>query len=176
MSKSPSDSLIKSPYDLLLSYAHQAKIKSKAYSYSENYFRQIHKYLTYPMIILSAVSSVVAVLDVNKYALIGLNLSMLILVGFNTTVDPQKKSHLSHNVSIEYSEISSNVKQFVNSNSQSKESIKNYSEIIHEQLNIWDSLAPPIKERFVTKATKQYAKRSRTSRRVSKKEIAIDVH
>ena len=177
MSNSPSDSLMGSPYDLLSSYAHQAKIKSVAYSYSESYYRNMYKWLTYPMVVLSAISTVIAVLDVNKYILIGLNLSMLILIGFTQLIDPKNKEQSAHNISTEYNEINSNVIQFIRSNNRTTEEIKQYGEIIHGELQIWDSLAPPCKDVFIQKATILHANRSRASRRVSskKKDLKIEI-
>jgi len=177
MRESESDtSLIKkSPYDFLISYAYQSKIKSKAYSYSEKHYRLLHKQLTYPMILFTSVSTVISVLEMNKYALIGLNLSMLVLVGFNQAINPKDKEHSAHNISIEMGELSSNIKQFVNINNRTKSEIKAYTELIHEQITIWDGLSPPIKEEFITKATNIYAKRSRKSRKPGKIELDVVV-
>ena len=176
MNSDSTSSLIKTPYDLLLSYGHQSKIKSKAYGMSSSYYRNLHKWLTYPQIILSAVSTISAVIDINQYALISLNVSMLILVGFNQAIQPKQRENDAHQYAIEYSELYSNIKQFININNRTQAEIKAYTAIILDQMNVWDSLSPPCRDKYLQKATKLYAKRSRTSRRTQKKEIAIDIH
>lgn len=39
------------PYFLLKGYARDAKIKAKAYAYSENYYRNLNKLFTYPIVV-----------------------------------------------------------------------------------------------------------------------------
>ncbi len=58
------------PYRLLRSYSKEAKIKSKAYGYSEGYYRWLYKILNHPTIIISAGLSVMSGLNVNEYVFI----------------------------------------------------------------------------------------------------------
>jgi hypothetical protein len=179
MNNSTSESqseLIKNPYDLLTSYGNQAKIKSKAYGLSEEYYRNMHKYFTYPLILLTCISSALAVLELNRYILIGLNLGTIILISFDKAISPKNKEHESHQISLELGEIARAIKQFINSNNRTKTEIKSYSQVVLDQMNIWLGIAPPCKEKFIKQATQMYAKRHRVKSRPQKKEITIDVH
>tara|TARA_R110000850_G_scaffold111078_2_gene224521 strand:+ start:864 stop:1241 length:378 start_codon:yes stop_codon:yes gene_type:complete len=110
--------------------------------------------------------------DLNKFVVVGLNLSMLILLGFDKFIDPQQKAMNSHNISIEFQEIYREIKQYINENNKSEEQIKSYSRIILHQMNVWISLAPP--SRYVKEATKICTKRIKKQTQQSKK-IDIDV-
>ena len=150
-------------YELLMGYAKQAKILSKAYGSSEQYYRQMYKIFTYPVVILSTVSTFLAGFDYNNYIVMTLSLATTIMVGFNTAIDPNKKEQLAHNVSVEFREIHSNVKQFIYSNNRTQDEIKNYSNVIYELLRTWQSLAPPIKAKFLKEAEIECTTRVRKS-------------
>lgn len=159
-------------YSLLQKYKKEAKILSIAYSYSEAKYREIHKYLTYPVIILSAVASVCAGLDINQYALMGLSLSILILSGFNTAINPKDREHKANQVKTEFGEISSAVSQFILENNKSKEDIRSQSQLTHELLNVWKGMSPPIADKFIKRATLECTKRLRTTSQQDKKNVA----
>ena len=72
-------------------------------------------------------------------------------------------------------EIDNNILQFITSHDSSTNEIKSYTELIHDQLTIWTSLSPPVKEKYILKATKLYAKRSRRTRK-AKDTIEINVN
>ena len=113
----------------------------------------------YPMVIISAVSSVLSGLNVNNYIVMSLNLSSLILLGFNSTISPKDKEKEAHNIAVEFSEINRSIKQFVYSNNRSRSEIKQYSELIASQMNIWNNLMPPVKDRFMKIAKIECEKR-----------------
>ena len=153
MSNEDSESyLLNNPYALLKDYAKKSKIYAEALSLSENYYRQMYKYIMYPMVIISAVSSVLSGMNMNNYIVMSLNLSSLILLGFNSTISPKDKEKEAHNIAVEFSEINRSIKQFVYSNNRSRSEIKQYSELIASQMNIWIGLSPPIKDRFIKEA------------------------
>jgi len=168
------------PYYLLKIYGKTAKIKSKAYSYSEAYFRQMYKYLTYPLIILSASATMLSGFDAHPFSswvVMGISLTTLILVGFNQAINPKDKENRANQIKTEFGEISGNVKQFIMENNKTRQEIKIYGQLIHEQLNIWNSLSPPIKDKFIEKAEKLYASRSRNhsiANSVSKKKENVE--
>lgn len=161
-----SDSLIKQndPYFLLRQYSKDSKVKSKAYSYSESYYRNMYKFFTYPLVVLSSVSTVLAGFHVNEYVLMGISLVTLTLVGFNQVIKPKDKEHEANKVKTEFAEISSDCKKFIYTNNRTSDDIRNFCEVIHELINTWNSLSPPIKDRFITQAKKEYASRSRAHR------------
>lgn len=148
-------------YVLLRNYTLYCKIQSRAFSYSEAYYRQLYKWLSFPLIILSAVSSLLAGLDANAYYLMSLSLCTLILVGFNTAINPKDKEARAAQVKTEYGEISANCKHFIYSNNHDHAEIKAFSSIVHEQMNIWAGLAPPLSPRFLNRAKTELAPRSR---------------
>lgn len=177
MSDSPlheSDSLVDiqtgaDPYVLLRSYGRDAKIKSKAYGYSEAYYRWLHKVLTYPLVVLSAISTVISGFDIHPYSnyvVMGLSMVTLVIVGFNQAVQPKDKEMRANQLNVEYNEIASNIRQFIHENSKSDIQVKAYSEIIHSEMNIWHSLAPPIQRRFIVTARRECVSRARKSRNI----------
>ena len=149
------------PYVLLRSYAKEAKIKSKAYGYSEGYYRWVYKVFTYPTVLISAVSSVFAMLHVNEHVLLGLSLTMLLLTGYNSTISPKDKEQRANQIKTEFAEISRNVKQFLYENNKSFEEIKAYSETINELMNVWNSLSPPLQDKYLNLARTECESRTR---------------
>ena len=113
------------------------------------------------MVILTAVSSVMAGIGLHRYVLLCLNLITLILLGFNQAINPLERSHKAHEVSVEFRELASNVKQFILSNHRTVDEIKHQTEITHELLNVWVSLSPPCQQQFMNKAKHECASRSR---------------
>lgn len=154
------------PYILLRSYMHTSKVMSKAYGYSESYYRLLYKQYTYPLVVLTAVNSVLAGLNVNTYVVMGLSLMSLILVGFNQAVAPKNKEHAANQVKTEFGEIHRNIRQFIYSNNRSLDEVKAYSEIVNNQINVWTALSPAISQRFMEQAKKNCAHRSRVHRKV----------
>lgn len=152
------------PYKLLKFYGTEAKIKSKAYGYSEAYYRWLAKALSYPIIVISAVSSVLAGLDeFDQYILMCLSLSTLILVGFTTAISPKDKEQKAAQHKVEFGEIDANIRQFILENNKSHEEIKTFSEIVHSEMNVWNSLAPAIQDRFMERATRECTARTRAT-------------
>lgn len=149
------------PYYLLRTYARESKIKAYSYSLSEGYYRNLHKYLNYPVVVLSAISTVIAGLDLNSYAIMGLSLSMLILLGFDKLIDPKENEHKANQFKVEYGEINSNVKIFILNNGRTHEQVKAYAEQIHELINKWKSINPSVFQRFTDVATMKYTKKLR---------------
>ena len=140
-------------YGLLKKYADEARILSIAYAYSESKFRMLNKWLTYPVIILSSLASVFSGLDMDKFILLGLSLSILILSGFNTAIGPLDRSNRANQFKTEFDNISSDIGQFINENNKTKDEIKAYSAQCHELLNVWKSLSPPVQSSFVKQAS-----------------------
>lgn len=150
-------------YVLLDKYAQEAKIKASAYSKSEAFYRSVHRWLTYPVIITSTVASVCAGVGLNSYAILSLSLVTLLLSGFNSAIDPKNRENLAHNVSVEFNEIYNNIQQFLLENNKTKGEIKTYSQMIRELLNVWESQAPPIRSEYIRQATHDCSKRIRPS-------------
>jgi hypothetical protein len=149
------------PYALLRQYKQEANILSKAYGASESYYRQMYKTFTYPLVVLTTISTVFSGFDIHQYAVVGLNLCTLLLLGFNTAIDPKDKEHQAHQVSGEFSEIQSGITQFIRENSKSRAECRQYSQIVVEQMTIWRSLSPPIRQKYLDDAQKKYGKRVR---------------
>ena len=149
-------------YNLLKSYYKESKILSKAYSLSEQYYRNMFKIFNYPVVVLSAVNTVCLGVNVNQYITLSLSLSMFILLGFDKLIDPKDKEHESNKYSVEYGEISSNIKQFIMSNNRTKEEIKNYTEIIFSLITKWKSFNPPLKDKFIKIVRQQYTDKLRS--------------
>lgn len=149
-------------YGLLRDYARESKIYSKAYHTSEVYFRNMWKCFQYPVVVLSAISSVCAGLDVNRYALLGLSLLSLTLLGFNQLINPREKEFTAHTFSIEYAEIAGSIKQFYLSNSRSRDEIKSYSEQMYALLTKWQTMRPSLRDKFLNEARQRYAKKTRS--------------
>jgi hypothetical protein len=151
-----------SSYKLLLDYMNEANILSMAYRKSERYYRNLYNYLTYPVILTSTLSAVSSGLGVNRYILLGLSLTTLLITGFNSALNPANKEKLANQVGIEFGEIASNVRQFVQENSKTETEIKAYSQLIHELINTWQALAPPLKETYIVQARSEVAVRIRS--------------
>ena len=151
------------PYALLKKYMHESKVLSIAYKKSEAYYRSLYKCLTYPVIVTSVVASVCSGLDLNRYILLALSLSTLMLSGFNSAINPKDRENKANQVSTEFGEISSNISQFIYENSKSKDDIKAYSQLVHELLNTWKSQSPSIQKKYLDKAKIEACQRLRVS-------------
>lgn len=154
-------------YTLLKKYLNTAKVKSVSYSYSEAYYRTMYKWLTYPLIILASVNTVLASFDITHYALMSISITTLILTGFNTAINPKDKENLANHIKIEFGEIASNITQFIYENHKSKEQVKAFTHTIHELMNVWESQSPPIKNEFIKRATIECSIRTRNQIRNS---------
>ena len=153
-------------YELLEKYMDEAKVNASAYSMSERYFRKMAKWLTYPIIITSAVATICATIpQVSQYVLLGLSLVTLILSGFNQAIKPEHKSHEAHNVAIEFNEIHKNVQQFLYENGKTLAEIKAYTQHVRDILNIWISQSPEIRQVYIKRATNESIKRLRPSQK-----------
>lgn len=140
------------PYSLLKSYMYEARILSLALSYREKYYRKMAHCLTYPLVVLSATASVLSGLDMDPYLIMSINLTSLILIGFNQLIAPKEQQFLSNTIKNEFSEIQQSIQQFISENNKTSEQIKQYSQIIFEQLKIWKSLSPDIKTSYIKTA------------------------
>jgi hypothetical protein len=154
-------------YILLEKYKRESKTLSIAYHKSEKYFRNMYKWLSYPIIITSAVSSILAGIkhpfENSEYVLMGLSLITLILSGFNQSINPKDKEKSANQFSTEFEEIASNIQQFIWENNKTKSEIKAYSTLIHESLNHWKSLKPAIQDRFIAQAKLENTSRIRNT-------------
>ena len=151
------------PYYLLKSYMREAKIKSKAYGYSENYYRNLNKIFTYPIVVISAVGSVLGGIAIHPYVSMGLSLFTLILTGGDRVVNTREKEQSASHMRIEYGEIAKNIKQYIYSNNRTKAEIKDYSSHICELTNKWNGIAPPVLNKFVKKASVDIMEKKRHS-------------
>jgi uncharacterized protein (DUF433 family) len=143
------------PNELLKKYAMEAKIKALAYKYSEIYNRNLYKCLTYPLIILSSTTTVLAGLKMNDNLLMGLSLAMVLFSGFNQAINTKNKEHDANRISVEMSEIESNINHFLHLKTDKIEDAKAYSETVHELLKTWKSMEPPIKNSYINAAIKE---------------------
>ena len=164
------------PYTLLNQYKNESEILSKAYKLNEGYYLFIHKCLTYPLIIVSTVSSVLAGLMMSEleYVLLGLSLIILILSGFNVAVAPKDKQYASNKISTEFSEIALNINQYLTENNKSKDEIKAYSQKTLAIFEIWKSLMIDINPKYLAQARLECAVRvERVSHSESKKKESM---
>lgn len=160
-SLSSSIPIMNSPYTLLMSYARDAKIRSRAHRKSANFFLNLYRVLNYPTVLLSAVSSVLAGVKVDQYFLLCTSLTILVLGSFDHTISPKNSQHLHLMASQEYEEIAGNIKQFIQINNRSHEEIKQYSISIHEYINKWNGFAPNIPFDYLQKSKVEKANRIR---------------
>lgn len=174
--KRDSDSLrYNNPYSLLKEYALESKILSLAYSYREGLYRSIHQNISYPLVILTSVSSVFSGLDMNRYMIMVLSLITLCLIGMEKAIDPKTNEFQALNIKNEFSEINQSIVQFVKENNKSSNDIKQFSKLIYEQMKIWKSLAPPIREKYIVKATGICTKKIRKHTQISNIDIPVDI-
>ena len=161
-------------YTLLEKYKTDSEILSKAYKTNEHHYLFIHKILTYPIILLSAFSTVVAGLRKPEleYILLALSLVILILSGFNTAINPKDKQFLSNKISTEMNEISLNINQYILENNRKPDEIKAYSQKTLALFEVWHSIAPEINPKYIQRAKLECAVRvERISTSSKKKEI-----
>lgn len=161
MSESDSFKMVSDQYYLLKIYARESKILSYAYSLSESYYRNLYKYFNYPLVILSASSTVLSGMNENTYIIMGISLSMLILIGFDKLIDPKDREHKANQFKVEYGEINSNIKLFILNNGKVSHEIKAYASQIHEMMNKWQSINPPVFSKFIKLSTIKYTKKIR---------------
>jgi hypothetical protein len=158
-------------YKLLKQYKDESKILASAYKMSEAYWRKVHKYLTYPVIVLTSLSSILASVDIGgvpgstlqytRYALLCLSFTTMILSGFNAAISPKDKESKANQSSTEFSEISSNINQFIVENNKTNNEIKTFSQLQLELLETWKSLSPPVSSEYIDKFTREIASRTR---------------
>lgn len=151
-------------YGLLWTYSRESKVYGKAYSMSESYYRRTYKIFNYPLVILSAVSTICSGLNIHQYIMLGIALSMMILIGFDKLINPKEKEHDANRFAVEYQEIASNIKQFIMSNNRSKAEVKAYSETVYALISKWKSINPPLKDSFVKQATVDITTKLRSHR------------
>ena len=153
-------------YSLLRAYLKEAKVLATAYKKSEGYYRRLSKWVTYPVIVTSAIGSVCAGIGgISDYALMGLSLATLILSGFNSAIDPKGKEQKANQFKTEFTEIASNVNQFICENNKTPEEIKAHSQLVHEIMNTWKSQAPPVSDDYLKDSSMRHARRLRRSKK-----------
>lgn len=153
------------PYALLIGYAQEAMVHSTAHDLTAHYYSDVGKCLNYPLIILSAGSSVMAGLDLHKYAVMGINLSMLTLTAFDHVINPRDKSHTHMLSKIEFEEVASNIKQYIGANSRTPQEIKEFSQDIYQYLTKWKSVAPSVPRRYMARAQRSCSSNYRPQHR-----------
>ena len=162
-------------YGLLEKYKTESAVLCRAYKLNEYHYLFLHKILTYPLIILSTFSSVIAGLrrPELEYVILAISLVILILSGFNTVINPKAKEFFSNKISNEFNDLALNINQFIIENNKSKDEIKIYSQKTLELFEIWKSMAPEIPSRFTNQAkieiASQVKKRNSESAELSKK-------
>jgi hypothetical protein len=165
MSESETSLMRDNPYKLIKDYLRECQVLNSMYTLSENHWRRVHRFLTYPLIITSALSSIIAGLDIgdpyNNYILLCISLISMIIAGFNSAINPMDRVNRAHQVAGEFGELASDIKQFITENSKTKEDIKTYSKQILSQMDIWKSLAPPVSTEFKKTSMLKHARRTR---------------
>jgi len=146
-------------YKLLKSYETEAQILSAAYKKSEKYWRSVYKWLTLPLIVTSTLMSIFSTIELNKYVLMGISFTSLLLSGFNQAINPNEKTNRANQVSTEFGEIHSTIRQFIGENSKTKDQIKIFSQNQLSMLDVWKSLSPPISSKYMEEARIQYTVR-----------------
>lgn len=148
-------------YSLLKKYRNDAMVLSDAYKMSERHWRKTYKMLNYPLIVLTTITGVMSSVEVSKYALMAISFTSLLLTSFSTAINPKDKEAKANQVATEFSEISSNINQFIVENHKTKDEIKAFSQLQLELLEVWQSLAPPISYTYLEKAKMNHAPRTR---------------
>ena len=111
------------PYSLLREYEYEARVKGLGHELTAQWYQQLGRILDYPVIILSAVSTVLAgissqtasvacikneIVDNQNlgltYSIMGLSLLTVILTSFNKTIQPKEKAHLHFSAKLEFDE------------------------------------------------------------------------
>lgn len=149
-------------YQILRKYLMQARILSGAFNRGEKYHRSMYRWLTYPLVITSAVSTVLSGFQLQEYIVMSLSFITLILVGFNATINPSNKMNTSHNSAIEFDEIAGSLELYINENGRTSEEIKAYASHVNDILNIWKANSPPVKDSFIKLAQIDNAPRLRS--------------
>lgn len=150
------------PYILLHSYMREARTMSDALSMTEHYHRMIGKCLKYPVVILSAVQSVVSGIQwSNNWVIMAISLFVLILVGLEQAINPHNRETKAHECMVEFDELAADMKQYISANHRSYEDVRRRTETVFSTLQIWKNLSPPIPDRFMIISKKKAATRSR---------------
>jgi hypothetical protein len=147
-------------YRLLQRYEREASTTAIAYKLSEAHWRSSYKMLQYPLIFITALASVFASVDINKYVLMALSFTSMILSSFITVINPKEKEQKANQISTEFREIASNITQFITENGKSPAELKSFSQHQLDLIDIWTSLAPPINKSYVKDARLQLSPRA----------------
>jgi hypothetical protein len=168
-------------YVLLQSYQKETEILAKAMKMSESYYLNLHKILTYPLIILSSFTTVMVGIDskdspVNlSYYILALSLMTTLFAGFNTAINPKEKESRYNQVSTEFSEISANIRQYITENGKTKDELKVFSNQQLVLVELWRSLSPPINQKYLKQAGLELAERPPRSLIQKKRVLNLDV-
>ena len=133
----------------------------------EKFHRRTNKILAYPVVVLSAVASVLSSLSVSKWLLAGINIATMSLAGLVTTINPTEKAMICNQVGHEFEELAAGINQFIYENNKTKEELKNFSQVTLGLMETWSGLSPPVRDSYVQAATRQWCKVPRVSRQAS---------
>jgi hypothetical protein len=127
------------------------------------------KYLSYPNIPLSSFVGIISVLPNEyeyeyylNYFIPTLSFTIAVLNGFNTVINPKGKQYECNHIKNEFNNISSNINQYLNENNKTDEEYKIYSSKVLELMDVWKSLAPICKIKFIESSKKKFVELPRT--------------
>ena len=153
-------------YALLTGYAREAQVYSLAHALSAQFYWDLGKFFNYPIIVLSAATSVLAGLRLNEYFVLGTSLTMLTLTSFDHALNPRGRANLHVTARIEFDEIAANVRQFMGTGQKRPiREVENMSDDILNYLNKWKSIGPTPPPRYLKRAKASREQRMRSHRR-----------
>jgi hypothetical protein len=152
-----------SPRNLLYQYHKECAILGKSYEMMELYHTRVHKYLSYPTIPLSSFVGIISVLP-NEYSyeyyfnyfIPTLSFTIAVLNGFNTAINPKGKQYECNHIKNEFNNIASNINQYLNENNKTDEEYKIYSSKVLELIDVWKSLSPSCKKKYIESSKKKF--------------------
>jgi outer membrane murein-binding lipoprotein Lpp len=153
---------VEGSYKLLNDYMIETKVLSEAYKKSEAHWRNVSKMLNYPLIVITTLMSVFSSIELNKYVLMALSFGSMLITSFATAVAPKDREAKANQISTEFGEIASNIRQFINENHKTKEEVKAFSQMQLELIEIWKGLSPPINDKYIKQSKIHNAPRTRS--------------
>jgi hypothetical protein len=152
-------------YKLLKEYRMQARVLASAFHFSECYHREVHRWLTYPLILLTVSTTVLSAFELNKYVVCALSFASLLLTSFNSAVRPKDREYAAHAVSGEFQEIADDIHQYITENHKTADEIKAYSNHVNSVLSIWKGQSPACRDSFISRAQLKHSPRMRSSKK-----------
>ena len=146
----------------------EADIMCKAYKYSEYDYVIQYQVISFMVIILSSVSSIVSGLQSSgmifkenlSYIMLAISVLTVIAASLDKVLQPKNKQHESNKMCIEFHEISHNIDLF-QAGDNDAEAIKLFVRQTSFMLDAWKSLAPPINPKYIKKASLEMTSRPR---------------